>query len=580
MRKILRRTLTKVLFALLAAAVLPSCDKESPGLFGGGALTGYPTPTALPFASPTDGVAPLAVFFNAGLADMAGTDILQPADNDYATFHYSWDFGDPGSGTWSTDGRSKNVDLGFTAAHVYENPGIYTATLTLTDNLGIQHLYQAVITVTALVGNTFYVSTSGSDLNTGSDPASPWQTVAKAIANAGTNTRIRFKRGDTFTTDGGHFITSPGPGILDSYGAGAKPVIQMTGQGGGFAVYNNDWKIMDLDLIGSGPGDQAFGIYFKVSSSVQRTVILRVSARNFRVGLGWSIIDGVPSHDTNAIVDCSTTNNDVNELFVGSVRLMLQGTVSQNPVNSHVARVWQAHRGVINHNIFRDPSSTRHSLKLHGPGYGSGAPPTMFVTVSDNQLRGAVWTAVIGPQDDFSDQRVSQIILERNLVTSVSNGQTGFILQGWDIVVRNNIFDGSATSSYWTACDALHEGVVPPPGRIKIENNTVFRSGAGAEGHGFSFSTDSFGMTVRNNLVSFPSMTTKSLIGSSGSGLVLENNLFTDTPGFVNAAGGDFHLTGGSAALNAGVATVDVREDMNRTARPQGAGIDIGAFEQ
>jgi hypothetical protein len=48
---------------------------------------------------------------------------------------------------------------------------------------------------------------------------------------------------------------------------------------------------------------------------------------------------------------------------------------------------------------------------------------------------------------------------------------------------------------------------------------------------------------------------------------------------FVDAAGGDYHLAAGSAALDAGEPRPDLRFDLERSQRPQGPGWDAGAFE-
>jgi len=52
-------------------------------------------------------------------------------------------------------------------------------------------------------------------------------------------------------------------------------------------------------------------------------------------------------------------------------------------------------------------------------------------------------------------------------------------------------------------------------------------------------------------------------------------------PGFVDAAGGDFHLREGSPAIDAGLDLrgAGVAEDFAGTPRPQGAGYDLGAYE-
>jgi hypothetical protein len=64
------------------------------------------------------------------------------------------------------------------------------------------------------------------------------------------------------------------------------------------------------------------------------------------------------------------------------------------------------------------------------------------------------------------------------------------------------------------------------------------------------------------------------------------NNLGTDLPGnmaaseemFVNAAGGDFHLVPGAAAIDAG-SDAGITYDLEGTPRPQGGGFDMGAYE-
>ena len=66
----------------------------------------------------------------------------------------------------------------------------------------------------------------------------------------------------------------------------------------------------------------------------------------------------------------------------------------------------------------------------------------------------------------------------------------------------------------------------------------------------------------------------------------MRNNLGPDSAGnlvaqanyFVNAAGGNFHLMVGSDPIDAGE-DVGITVDIEGTARPQGGGFDIGAYE-
>jgi hypothetical protein len=76
---------------------------------------------------------------------------------------------------------------------------------------------------------TYYVSSAGSDSNSGTDPSSAWQTINKvnSFRNFSPGDNILFRRGDTFY--GGLVISnSGGPGspiTYGAYGSGAKPII-------------------------------------------------------------------------------------------------------------------------------------------------------------------------------------------------------------------------------------------------------------------------------------------------------------------------------------------------------------------
>jgi hypothetical protein len=189
----------------------------------------------------TSGVAPLAVFFDA-VNDTAASSpryrfawssgVTQPTDLEGA--QYIWDYGDSGSGTWSTTGRSKNCATGYTAAHVYETPGTYKVTLVVTDpaNPAASTSYTQTITVTdpatVFASTTRYVAASGSDSSPGTQ-AQPYATVARAMADvdAGTAKRILLRRGDSFAVTAVYTITADGPGHIGAYGTGAKPILNV-----------------------------------------------------------------------------------------------------------------------------------------------------------------------------------------------------------------------------------------------------------------------------------------------------------------------------------------------------------------
>src|SRR5262249_49734254 len=95
----------------------------------------WAAPAASFTASRASGVAPLAVFFDASASACDG---CAGIDNAWHDLSFTWDFADPGAGKWAVSGHKKSIDIGPSAAHVFETPGKYTVKLTVTDPLSGQ----------------------------------------------------------------------------------------------------------------------------------------------------------------------------------------------------------------------------------------------------------------------------------------------------------------------------------------------------------------------------------------------------------------------------------------------------------
>lgn len=133
------------------------------------------------------------------------------------TTQYHWNFGDP-SGEYNTLN-------GFNAGHVYENPGTYNVTLTVTDAAGHSSSAQTAVSVGADNRPVVYVDTHGSDANDGSSPDRAVASPARAFALAGSDARIEFHRGETFNLN----VTLKIQGsdlYVGAYGSGADPVLK------------------------------------------------------------------------------------------------------------------------------------------------------------------------------------------------------------------------------------------------------------------------------------------------------------------------------------------------------------------
>ncbi|MBL0275011.1 MAG: PKD domain-containing protein [Anaeromyxobacter sp.] len=559
----------------------------------GEATTRPPSPGVGPMtaAHRTSGVAPLSVFFDGVDTVPEGaaspfrwtSGVHQPADGDHEGLHYAWDFGDAGSGRWPTTGGGRNTATGYTAAHVYETPGTYQVRLEVTDKAGVVRAYQQAITVTEFRGATYYVSAQGSDAADGRTPATALRTAERGFAKVnGANRRLLFRRGDRFPMPRPAVLSAPGPGLVGAYGAGSRPVLESTvPEEGAIIVRGPDWRVMDLEISGPGTGNNG-AIGFDVSRQTVDALFLRLAAPGWNVGIGWG--DWTPilatPHDGVTVMECEVAGSRTNGMYVGGRRLALLGNDVHDMADSHVLRVWQAHKAVIAHNRLWNPGATRHAIKLHGGAFGGARPETRWVTISDNLIRGKTWSVAIGPQDGGVDERLSHVVFERNRFWGEASVQVDLEIWARQVMVRNNLFDGTGASRYYTAVAVGRRGVEPPPEEVRVLHNTVVRTDPSSEFEAFKVQPAAGGVLFRNNLASAPSAPRPVLVsGAGGPGFVSDHNLLVPLSAFTDAAGGDLTLGAGSPAVDGGRSAPEVRADYFGQARPRGAGVDLGAIE-
>ena len=139
------------------------------------------------------------------------------------TTHYDWNFGDPNG--------VDNTITGFNAAHVYDQAGTYTISLTVTNQAGQVSTTTTTVTVAAAARNQIFVDpTNGSDSNKGTQ-AAPLKTLAAAFGKLANNTEILLKAGQTFTSTTSMHINNSNV-LIGRYGTGANPeIIRINGNG-------------------------------------------------------------------------------------------------------------------------------------------------------------------------------------------------------------------------------------------------------------------------------------------------------------------------------------------------------------
>ena len=118
--------------------------------------------------------------------------------------------------------------------------------------LSLMGLSVATATVSHAACTTYYVSTSGSDSNSGCSASAPWKTLAKVNATTfSAGNSILFQDGGTWTGE----LHPLGSGsssshvVISKYGSGARPII--AGNGAAAAIYlvnQSYWTIENLEI--------------------------------------------------------------------------------------------------------------------------------------------------------------------------------------------------------------------------------------------------------------------------------------------------------------------------------------------
>lgn len=576
-------------------------------------------------AARTSGVAPLSVFFDASGTTDAG--FSRP----FHELEYTWSFGDATAGTWAygaKPGSSKNAATGPVASHVFETPGTYTVTLTVFDGT-----YSASTTTTITVQdpevvfagtNTVCFSTSGNYTGcpTGATHVQTSDFDAAINGHQNTNRRLLFRRGETFTAASAGLIDKTGPGIVGAYGSGsARPIAKIV-PGSAFPIIElsgrttpgiGDWRVMDFEIDGSSVfSSDVSGV--GASGGFNQFLALRLYIHDIWRGVaaGTSILDwwnnyGSPGHtifDQWAVVDSTITalpgcNSPGNyncdwRILLDAARVNIQGNSldNQDTGGSHVIRSGYVGKGVIANNTLARAGDFQLAIKLHaGPWATAGvANPggvgtyTEQVVIADNKIIGGInpWTISLGPQDEAQDERVRDIIVERNWFTAGSASQLHMHINSSETTIRNNICDLTG-GAYHTCVSVSRWGITPAPANVRIYNNT-FYSGSAGDFVGVEIGTAA-ATVVRNNLASAPLASGPVMISGTGTGLIQSNNLLNNTPSalFVSATPSvpaDFRLKAlPNPARDTGFVSVPVLSDFFLLLRPQGSSLDIGAVE-
>ena len=186
--------------------------------------------------------------------------------------------------------------------------------------------------------------------------------------------------------------------------------------------------------------------------------------------------------------------------------------------------------------------------------------------IADNKIIGGInpWSVSIEPQNNTTDERIRDIIIERNWFTSGTGTSVPLMISATSVTARNNIFDMSNGSAS-DGIDVGQRGIEPHPDNVKIFNNTFYSSTSNIHNE-YSVvildGTDT-NITVVNNLAYGPLFTNPVMIHGTGSSGLIQSNNSTNTqikntaPGWAYATPlipSEYKLTAGSYAIGTGTA--------------------------
>lgn len=551
------------------------------------------------------GISPLLVFFDATGTTYSGT--LAGANNAFQDLSYTWNFGDTlgsGTSTWTYGSRpnvnSRNVATGAIAAHLYVTEGRdtkYTATLTVTDG---------TTTVSCGVGATAFdpagakgfpttATTCLFNTTVGSGcPAGATQTATSStssITSTMNTKRVLFKCGDTFTggaTFGGTKFSIGAYGGCENTQTN-RPIFT----GANALTVNNgtvvDGRVSDIDFEGPGSGwaisttggtpDGPVTLYNLKSNGY-------ASSYYWAQGTQWALVNSVMTGETTIGVFVNyAQNNCVN----GSAVYNCGGTPSFNNINYQAllgnnlngagagagnvenTRISACRFCVISYNTFQNSGGGGAPLKFHnGNTFNTNCEWmgqwTEYTVISDNYLTGtntAAQLMEVGPQNGVTDERVRNIIIERNVFNPLVPTQgRALLLNAMNATVRDNAFNLSTqpgiqgiqiakrgfefssnnTNAPGAPCAGTGTTSAPinasAPQFDEIYNNSFYHNSAAAIAFsGTNFTAPGNNGFAKNNLDYSPSAGT--IITNAGSGNIVTPNTttITNNPGFTNGSG-------------------------------------------
>ena len=418
----------------------------------------------------------------------------------------------------------------------------------------------------------YYVAPHGSNSNPGTQSL-PWKTIAKAAAT--------LVAGDTVYIEDGTYrerlipASSGSPGQYITYQALNNGQVILDGATVSLPDYDSGLvqiegrsyiRISGLMVMNVGPNMNNCGMYVNYSDNI----ILENNTTYNTVSSGIGVWDS-----TNVTVDSNVVELACND---GEQEcITIAGTDGFTVKNNHV-----------------------HS---NGPGTNGGEG----IDIKDGSANGTVIgnrvhdLSRLGIYVEAWDKHTHTVEVSGNRVYNCQDDGITLASEMGGLLENIRVVNNVVTDNRYNGISITPNGEVaqPPMRNLQVINNTVFNNGDPGEpipwGGGISVDNPNIDtLVIRNNIFS-NNLLFQILIDYPVSGLSVDHNLVDGFRGFDNeikgssvvegnplflhAAQGDFHLTSSSPAIDRGSSVLAPADDYDLVPRPQGSGIDIGAFE-